>query len=149
MAHSLTKGKTARFVDDVVTIDGIIFLLGNEIMKLHNELPYPQNVFETIRYYKTPNLGQIIRLSHILSERTEKQKETFFRFFNDGLTESQIARLEGIHPSTVHKRLSATCLWFCRERSYILYDNKETYKDCLYEWGLRYPNYLFHGKMFR
>ena len=81
MAHNLTKGKTARFVDDVVTIDGIIFLLGNEIMKLHNELPYPQNVFETIRYYKTPNLGQIIRLSHILSERTEKQKETFFRFF--------------------------------------------------------------------
>ncbi len=119
------------------------------MMKLHNELPYPQNVFETIRYNKTPNLGQIVRLSHILSERTEKQKETFFRFFNDGLTESQIARLEGIHPSAVHNRLSATCHWFCRERSYILYDNKETYKDCLYEWELRYPNYLFHGKMFR
>lgn len=87
---------------------------------MRNHLPFPENVFVLVGISGTPKEEQIARLEEIVSQQTAIRQRTFYRFFRDQKTVTEIAREDNVVPSCIRNRLSTVIIHLRWKRGYIL-----------------------------
>ena len=92
----------------------------NKNMKILQNRSYPDNISCNIGFEKSLNQEQISRLNWVIEQQTQKQRDTFYKFFRDNMTVKENSAEDGVTRSCVRSRISTTIIHLRWASNYIL-----------------------------